>query len=191
MPSRRKLVRYLRLGSTTRTHPGNLALWVALAATATCVSKVSAADEARQAEVAQRGAQVMPFALKATTHIFTKTGDGGIQQVLAKDAADTAQIKLIREHLRDMQARFERGDFFGPSHIHGDDMAGLAALKAAKPGAISFAYRDLVGGAELAYRTHDGTLLGALHTWFDAQISDHGKNAVEGQTDGHDTVSTD
>lgn len=30
-----------------------------------------AADADRQAEVAQRGAEVMPFSLKATTHIFT------------------------------------------------------------------------------------------------------------------------
>jgi hypothetical protein len=43
-----------------------------------------AADAERRAEVAQRGAEVMPFSLKATTHIFTKSEDGGSQQVIAK-----------------------------------------------------------------------------------------------------------
>ena len=52
----------------------------------------AAQDAQRQAEVAKRGADVMPFSLKATTHIFTKTADGGIQRVVAKRAADTEQI---------------------------------------------------------------------------------------------------
>jgi len=137
------------------------------------------ADEARQADVAQRGAQVMPFALSSTIHIFTKTPDGGAQQVVVRDLADTEQIKLVREHLQEMQTRFERGDFSGPSHIHGDDMPGLAALRSAKPGEISFAYRDIDDGAEITYRTTDATLLVAIHAWFDAQVSDHGADAVE------------
>ncbi|WP_221179057.1 hypothetical protein [Pseudomonas brassicacearum] len=40
----------------------------------------------RQAEVADHGKDVMPFSLAATTHIFTKTAEGGIQQVVAKKA---------------------------------------------------------------------------------------------------------
>ena len=146
-----------------------------------------AADEARQSEVAQRGTQVMPFSLKATTHVFTKTKDGGVQQVVVKDATDAAQIRLVRQHLHDLQARFARGDPSGPSQIHGDDMPGLAALKAAKPGQISFAYREIDDGAEITYRTTDATLLAAIHAWFDAQISDHGVDAVQGheQTHGH------
>ena len=47
-----------------------------------------AADLARQADVAGRGADVMPFDLKATTHVFTKTAHGGVQRVVAKSATD-------------------------------------------------------------------------------------------------------
>jgi hypothetical protein len=38
----------------------------------------------------------------ATTHvfIFSKTRDGGTQRVVAKRASDTAQVRLVREHLR-------------------------------------------------------------------------------------------
>jgi hypothetical protein len=47
----------------------------------------AAADSERQADVAKRGADVMPFSLKATTRIFTKTPDVGTQRVIAKDAS--------------------------------------------------------------------------------------------------------
>jgi len=140
----------------------------------------AAADEQRQAEVAKLGADVMPFSLKATTHIFAKSSDGGTQRVVAKNAADAQQVKLVREHLRDIQARFLNGDYSGPSHIHGAEMPGLADLQAAKPGQVSIDYRDVKAGAELAYRTADAKLVTALHQWFDAQLSDHGADAMAG-----------
>lgn len=46
------------------------------------------ASKLRQEEVERRGAQVMPFSLERTLHIFTKTKSGGIQQVVAKDQSD-------------------------------------------------------------------------------------------------------
>ena len=57
-------------------------------------------------------------------------------------------------------------------------MPGLAELKAAKPGQIGIAYRDVKDGAELTYNTSDASLVVALHQWFDAQLSDHGKDAM-------------
>lgn len=87
---------------------------------------VAAADTERQADVAKRGADVMPFSLKATTHIFTKTSDGGTQRVIAKDTSDARQIQMVREHLRHIQAEFQQGAFAGPSHVHGVEMPGLA-----------------------------------------------------------------
>jgi hypothetical protein len=141
---------------------------------------VGHAAEGRQAEVAKRGADVMPFSLEATTHIFTKTAAGGTQRVVAKDAADVAQVRLVRQHLREIEAQFRKGDFSAPAHIHGNDMPGLAQLKAAKPGAISIDYKDVAGGAELAYRTANPKLVSSLHAWFDAQLSDHGADAMAG-----------
>lgn len=144
-----------------------------------------AADSGREAQVARRGADVMPFDVKATTHIFTQTPDGGVQRVVAKNKADAKQVKLVRAHLRDIESEFRRGDFSGPAHIHGDDMPGLAQLKAAKPGAIAISYRDVPGGAQLTYRTGDGDLVAALHEWFDAQLSDHGPDAMAGHAHHH------
>ena len=145
-----------------------------------------AGDTPRQVDVARRGAEVMPFSLKATTHVFTATSDGGTQRVVAKSAGDTKQVDLVRAHLHDLQAQFLKGDFSGPSHIHGADMPGLAELKASKLGQVAIDYKDVEGGAELTYRTADPKLVEALHAWFDAQLHDHGADAMAGHMHHHD-----
>jgi hypothetical protein len=147
--------------------------------------KSFAVDAGRQAEVAQRGAEVMPFSLKATTHIFIKSDEGGIQQVIAKNPSDSGQIRLIREHLREIEMQFERGDFSGPARTHGTDMPGLAQFRAAKPGQISITYKDIKGGGELSYRSDDPKLVSSLHAWLDAQLSDHGADAMDGHMHHH------
>lgn len=146
-------------------------------------------DAQRQAEVAGHGKDVMPFSLAATTHIFTKTAEGGIQQVVAKKPDDAAQVQLVRQHLQEIRVRFLKGDFSGPTHIHGQDMPGLADLKAAKPGQIAITYKDVEGGAQLAFKTSDPALIVALHKWFDAQLSDHGKDAMEGDAHHGDMMN--
>jgi len=55
-------------------------------------------------------------------------------------------LKLVREHIQEVREQFLKGDFSGPGHIHGQDMPGLTDLKAAKPGQIDMAYKDVRGG---------------------------------------------
>jgi type II secretory pathway pseudopilin PulG len=129
-----------------------------------------------QAEVAARGAQVMPFDLDATTHIFQPHDDGGIQQVIADDPSDTAQITLIRAHLQEEGAKFQRGDFSDPTTIHGMDMPGVAQLQAGYA-RITVTYTELPK-AQLRYTTSDPALVTALRDWFAAQTSDHGEHAA-------------
>lgn len=126
------------------------------------------ADAQRQGEVANRGKDVMPFKLTATTHIFTKNTEGGIQRVVAKKSSDTTQVKLVRQHLHEIRDQCLKGDYSAPSHIHGQEMPGLTDLKAAQPGQIDIAYRNVMGGAELTYKTSDASLIAALHQRFDA-----------------------
>ena len=59
----------------------------------------------RQEEVAALGSEVMPFDLEATTHVFEKLEDGGLQAVVS-DQDDPDQITLIREHLSEEAERF-------------------------------------------------------------------------------------
>src|SRR6476620_2713428 len=75
-------------------------------------------ESERQAAVSQRGKEIMPFTLAATTHIFTKSGSGGVQQVVTKKEGDDVQIQLIRQHLQEIKDQFLKGDFSGPSHSH-------------------------------------------------------------------------
>jgi hypothetical protein len=133
----------------------------------------------RQADVAERGAQVMPFDLDATTHTFTKTDVGGVQTVVVDDPTDAIQIELIRQHLREERDNFSSGDFSDPAAIHGHDMDGVAELQAGHRD-ITIDYLDHPDGAELTYRTDRPDLVEALHAWFDRQVMDHGPHARAG-----------
>lgn len=128
---------------------------------------------------AQREREVMPFDLDATTHIFTKSGRGGVQQVKVLEAGDAENLALIRSHLKAEQGRFSRGEFSDPAYLHGPDMAGLATLqKAGAAGRLKVSYRLLPDGAELVYEAAQASVVAALHSWFEAQVADHGKHAV-------------
>ncbi|MDD5034165.1 MAG: aspartate carbamoyltransferase [Methylococcaceae bacterium] len=149
------------------------------------VLAVETATEARLDEVARRGAQVMPFDLEQTQHIFSKTEQGGVQQVIVKDRSDAEQIELIRDHLSKISGEFARGDFSGPAKIHGEDMPGLAELKKARPGQIEVEYQELTNGAQIEYTANDSNGVDAIHRWFDAQLSDHARHAKSGHTHHH------
>jgi hypothetical protein len=133
----------------------------------------------RQADVARRGAEVMPFDLEATTHRFETTETGLVQTVTADDHRDREQIALIREHLEEEASRFAGGDLDDPATIHGHDMPGLAELRDGAANVdIQFETRE--DGARLIYTTNDPDLIEALHRWGDAQVSDHGDHAEHG-----------
>lgn len=130
----------------------------------------------RQEEVADRGADVMPFDLDATLHQFEPTDDGLIQTVRADDPTDDAQIALVREHLGEEVDAFDQGDFSDPASIHGHDMPGLAELEAGADD-IRISYEDLPDGARMTYVTDEPELVTALHSWGEAQVADHGDHA--------------
>ena len=134
--------------------------------------------EARLDEIAHRGAQIMPFNLEQTTHVFSKKEKGGLQQVVVKDQSNTEQIKLIRQHLVEIANKFKQGDFSDPSQLHGDNMPGLATLKKAKQNEIKIIYTELSDGAQIVYSSDQPSLVLAIHQWFDAQLSDHARHAM-------------
>jgi hypothetical protein len=133
----------------------------------------------RQAEVAERGTEVMPFDLEATTHVFTQTDDGGWQVVRADDPEDAENIELIRAHLREERDNFAEGDFDDPAAIHGHDMPGVAELQAGYRD-ITVIYADRPDGAQLTYTSDEPDMVEAIHAWFDRQVMDHGAHAEAG-----------
>ncbi|TKK90373.1 aspartate carbamoyltransferase [Herbidospora galbida] len=140
---------------------------------------VSVDQRDRQAEIAARSREVMPFDLETTTHRFAKSPSGGVQSVTSDDPGDSTQVTLIREHLTEETARFSRGDYGDPASIHGAEMPGLDRLRRGHE-AIDVRYAELPTGAQITYRTTDASLITALHAWFDAQVTDHGRHAEHG-----------
>jgi hypothetical protein len=132
----------------------------------------------RQALIAKRSAQVMPFDLNRTTHVFAPRPDGGVQTVVSNRQEDT-EIASIRRHLRKEAAAFRRGNFDDPAAIHGMAMPGLAELRAGFS-KIRIRYEDVPAGGRIGYSTTDRALTQALHIWFDAQLMDHGSHAHTG-----------
>jgi hypothetical protein len=148
---------------------------VTLAASTGC----GTAGDDRQGAVDERGAEVMGFDLDATTHRFSARADGLDQEVVVDDPADREQVALIRAHLAEERRRFAAGDFDDPAAIHGEDMPGLADLRAGAA-EIEVVHEELPDGAALRYRTRNARLVDALHRWGDAQVADHGAHAEHG-----------
>jgi len=171
-----------RTGRTRRRWIVVAALSVVAAITAVAAVAVFAGDDGsrRREAVAERGANVMPFDLDATTHVFDRSDTGGIQTVVADDPTDSEQIALVRDHLREEVERFGVGDFGDPAAVHGEEMPGIAVLEEDFE-AVETTYRDRPGGGEITYRSSDPAVVAALHDWFEAQLSDHGGHA-EGAT---------
>ncbi|HEX6424879.1 MAG TPA: hypothetical protein VFZ79_15455 [Acidimicrobiales bacterium] len=136
----------------------------------------------RRAEVAERGAAVMPFDLDATTHVFEPRDDGLVQHVVVDDPGDAEQVALVREHLTGEVERFAAGDFGDPAAIHGHDMPGLAELEGGHE-EIDVRYAEMPEGGRIDYTTDDPDLVAALHAWGEAQVSDHGAHAEHGDGD--------
>ncbi len=131
----------------------------------------------RQAMIHEQGNAVMPFDLDRTTHVFKTTETGGIETVIAKNAADSEQIALIQQHLQHEAMQFRTGDFGDPATIHGTTMPGLTELTAGAAN-IMFSYTALPNGAQISYKTNAPHLIDALHRWFAAQLADHGQDAM-------------
>lgn len=149
--------------------------WVSIVAMLLLLS--GCAHNARHSEVAAIGAEVMPFDLERTTHIFEKIDNGGVQQVLVDAPDDIEQVALIRQHLAEEADRFAKGDFHDPIMIHGDEMPGLHDLiSGAKQ--IQIEYSEIENGGQILYTTDNSSLVSAIHSWFDAQLLDHGSHAA-------------
>ena len=131
----------------------------------------------RQEIVHHMGASVMPFDLSQTTHIFEMTENGGIQQVIAKDPNDNAQIALIQQHIQHEVMLFNAGNFSDPTSLHGDEMPGIKELTAGVK-QLDIEYALLPNGAQMTFTTQDLSLITAIHRWFGAQLSDHGSDAI-------------
>lgn len=132
----------------------------------------------RQAIVAERGAQVMPFDLNRSTHVFATELSGGTQTVMSDDG-DAGQVALIRQHLQAEANAFARGEYASPTRVHGGDMPGVADLSRSARH-MSVTYEAIDRGARIRYTSARPEVVAAIHRWFAAQLSDRGAHAHDG-----------
>jgi hypothetical protein len=137
---------------------------------------VGASADTKQEQVHGMSHSVMPFDMAKTLHIFHMTEHGGVQKVIARDAADQRQLAMIRQHLKHEAEAFSKGDYSDPDHLHGPTMPRLAEVKA-NAASIRVSYAALPNGAALTFETKDLHALTAIHRWFGAQLSEHGADA--------------
>ncbi|WP_051241529.1 hypothetical protein [Azohydromonas australica] len=154
-----------------------LAMVVLLAGACGAPTWSQEAVAARIADVALPGAAGAAEASPSTIRMFTESESGGIQRVVAKDAADEMKVRLVRRRLRDIRNAFLLGDVASPSsHPLVADLP--ARLRDAAPGRVLVGYRDIPAGGELTYYSRDAGWVNALHGWFDTLASDPSADAV-------------
>jgi hypothetical protein len=128
--------------------------------------------DAHHTSLDERGARAMGFSQTATAHHFLLKPDGGVIQVEVKDAADTANRDLVRQHLSHVARLFAEGDFDTPALVHGRTPPGAEALRRLKS-EISYTYEETETGGRVRISTKNAEALAAVHDFLRFQIEDH------------------
>lgn len=130
----------------------------------------SASDSAFAA-LQGRGKTAMGVDQYTSTHRFDDIVDGGRIE-LTRDAADTAGVRTIREHLAGIARAFAAGDFSTPFAVHAREVPGTRTMTA-KRDAIRYEFRPLPGGGEVRISSKDPEAIGAIHAFMAFQRGDH------------------
>jgi hypothetical protein len=125
-----------------------------------------------QADIKRRGAEAMGFNQDTTTHHFTLTRQGGVIQVTANSAADTASRDHIRHHLMDIAKRFPAGDFSPATHTHGQAPPGSEQMTALSS-KIHYKYEEIERGGQVVISSRDPAAVKAIHEFLRFQIKEH------------------
>jgi hypothetical protein len=137
-----------------------------------CGDSEHANDDAAFAGVQERGKGVMGVDQYTSTHVFEDLPDGGRVVLDRDDGSDTAAVRTIREHMRLIQAAFERGDFALPGQVHAREVPGTRVMRERRA-AIRYSAQDRPRGAELRITTTDSSALAAIREFLAFQRSDH------------------
>jgi hypothetical protein len=119
-----------------------------------------------------RGEHVMGVNQYTSTHVFEDLPDGGRVVLDREDATDTAAIKTIRAHMRDIATAFGAGDFAKPFAVHAQAVPGTAVMTA-KRDAISYEVIDRPKGGEVRLKSTDPAAIAAIHAFLAFQREQH------------------
>lgn len=119
-----------------------------------------------------RGAQVMGVDQSTSAHVFEDLPDGGRVVLDRDDPSDTAAIRTIRVHMRDIQAAFRAGDFTKPFQVHAQTVPGTTVMRARRA-AIAYETVDRPRGGEVRIRSSDAVAISAIHAFLAFQRAQH------------------
>lgn len=83
------------------------------------------------ADVQERGATVMGVDQYTSQHVFESLPDGGRVLLERDDGTDTAAVRAIRAHMRQIERAFRAGDFSAPFKVHAQEVPGTRVMAAA------------------------------------------------------------
>jgi hypothetical protein len=133
--------------------------------------RAEAAADSGFAALQQRGQAAMGVDQFTSTHQFVPLADGGRKEQ-QRDSADSAVLKQIRMHMRQIAAAFRKGDFSLPGFVHDQAVPGTDVM-AARRSAISYDAMDLPLGGAVRITTTDTTAIRAIHDFLAFQRQDH------------------
>jgi polyhydroxyalkanoate synthesis regulator phasin len=120
----------------------------------------------------KRGDRVMGFDHDKTTHHFRLLPDGGVIEVEANDAKDTASRDQIRMHLRHIASMFANGNFEAPMLIHSQTPPGVPVMKTLKA-EIKYQFEEMERGGRVRITTSNTEGLAAVYEFLRFQIKEH------------------
>jgi hypothetical protein len=123
------------------------------------------------AALQERGEAAMGVDQYESTHQFDVLDDGGRIE-LQYDSADPAEIEKIRQHLQEIAAAFDAGDFETPGFVHAGEVPGVDVMKA-KRDVIVYEYHALPRGGEVRITTADAEAREAIRRFMHFQRGDH------------------
>ncbi len=119
-----------------------------------------------------RGEHVMGVDQYTSAHVFEDLPDGGRVVLERADSADTAAVKTIRAHMRDIASAFRAGDFTKPFEVHAQAVPGTAVMSAHRA-AIRYEAIDRPQGGEVRIRSADSAAVAAIHEFLAFQREQH------------------
>ena len=120
----------------------------------------------------QRGNIAMGFDQNKIRHNFIPTASGGEIVITSLNGNDTTTINQIREHIKDIQNDFSKGNFTKPVFIHAQQVPGTK-LMTGKKDLIKYSVRQMNNGSALLLTTNDQQLIGAIHQFIAFQTGQH------------------
>jgi hypothetical protein len=136
------------------------------------VTVLAFAQQDHQAMVNEHGDHVMGFSHEKTTHHFELNRDGGVIDVRADDASDTATRDLIRSHFHHIAQMFAAGNFSAPMLVHSRNVPGTETMTRLKD-QLHWNLSETPRGARIDIPADNREALAAVHEFLKFQIEDH------------------